>query len=222
MDGEDSGGRTRPGRPRWLPPLTRVTTWFAATVAAAVIGVVVTGLVSGWLPGLTGDDPPVVQTSPDGSPRPSIPVSRLVTSERVGRFNVELEGRVERAIEVFGPPSERRRDGLACVIDWAEPGVKIDFYNLGGLDPCRFGRFCWAEVTGHDWSTSRGLEPSDRTRRMFELYPRARYIREAGLVRRYELEPATAPCGNAEAGLEAWTGGGRVFALRVSFQAGGD
>ena len=36
------------------------------------------------------------------------------------------------------------------------------------------------------------------------------------------LERGTAPCRQAEGGLEAWTGGGRVGQLRVSFQAGGD
>jgi hypothetical protein len=42
-------------------------------------------------------------------------------------------------------------------------------------------------------------------------------------VRRYVIEPATAPCGlDTKGGLEAWTGSDKVFALRVSFLAGGD
>jgi hypothetical protein len=37
------------------------------------------------------------------------------------------------------------------------------------------------------------------------------------------LEPGIAPCGEqAQGGLEAWTGSGRVGALRVTFQATGD
>ncbi len=58
---------------------------------------------------------------------------------------------------------------------------------------------------------------------MLRLYPEAEYVEEPGLVRRYVIEPATAPCGfDSKGGLEAWTGGGRVFALRVTYLAGGD
>jgi hypothetical protein len=191
-----------------------------ATVAAAVIGVLVQGSIGGWLPGFGNAD----GNGDDGGDKsgPRIPQSRLVSSERVGNFNVELRGTARRALKVFGRPSRRTPDGLACVLEWAREGVEIDFYTLGGGDPCVDGRFCWAQVTGSKWATSKGLHPRDRTRRMLALYPKARYIPEQQIVRRYVLEPPTAPCGTAEGGLEAWTASGRVFALRVSFAAGGD
>ena len=60
-------------------------------------------------------------------------------------------------------------------------------------------------------------------RRMLELHPAARRVRESGEIVRYVLDPGVEPCGaDARGGLEAWTNAGRVFALRVSFQAGGD
>ena len=223
MEGEDPHSREDPGRSRWLPHLTRATTWLLATVAATVIGVVVPGLIGGWLPGLGDDDESDVDTDTTTVPRaPQVSRSRLVTSEKVGLFNVELSGNSNGAINVHGQPKRRDRDGLTCVMEWPADGLKMDFYNLGGEDPCVYGSFCWAEITGSEWATSAGLRVDDRTRRMLSLYPRAEYVEEPGVVRRYVLEPATAPCGDAEGGLEAWTATGRVFALRVSFRAGGD
>ncbi len=55
-------------------------------------------------------------------------------------------------------------------------------------------------------------------RRMLELHPTARRVHESGEIVRYVLEPCGA---DARGGLEEWTNAGRVFALRVSFQAGG-
>ena len=54
---------------------------------------------------------------------------------------------------------------------------------------------------------------------MLELHPAARRVHESGEIVRYVLEPCGA---DARGGLEAWTNAGRVFALQVSFQAGGD
>jgi hypothetical protein len=224
VDTEGSGGQKEGGRNRWLPHLTKATTWLLATVAAAVIGVVVPGLLGGWLPGVDGDDDggDQTQTTSTRPSRPSVPRSRLVSSERVGLYNVELDGSAQGAINVFGEPTSREPDDLSCVLKWAREGVEMDFYNLGGEDPCVYGRFCWAHVTGGDWATSKGLAPKDRTRRMLALYPAAKYIPEQEIVRRYVIEPPTAPCGTAKGGLEAWTASGKVFALRVSFAAGGD
>ena len=61
-------------------------------------------------------------------------------------------------------------------------------------------------------------------RRMLEsLYPQARKVEEPGEIVRYVLDRGIELCGpDAQGGLEAWTNVGRVFSLRVSFQAGGD
>jgi hypothetical protein len=191
-------------------------------VAATVIGVVVPGLIGGWFPGLTGDDDGEDTETATTRRPPPVPRARLVTSERIGLYNVELDGSSQGATNVHGQPERRTRDGNACAMEWPADGFTINFYNLGAQDPCVYGRFCWAEVTGEKWATAKGLRAGDRTRRMLQLYPDAEYVEEPGLVRRYIIEPATAPCGPAEGGLEAWTGSGRVFALRVSFLAGGD
>jgi hypothetical protein len=222
VEGEGPHGEQNAGRRRWLPHLTRASTWLLATVAATIIGVVIPALIGGWLPGTTGgDDEPEMETTTTPRPPPVRP-SRLVTSEKVGLYNVELDGSAQGAINVHGQPRRRKPDGDACVMRW-RGGLEIDFYNLGGQDPCIYGRFCWAHITGAEWATSKGLRVGDRTRRMFKLYPDAEYVEEPGLVRRYVIEPATAPCGfDTKGGLEAWTGSGKVFALRVSFLSGGD
>jgi hypothetical protein len=57
---------------------------------------------------------------------------------------------------------------------------------------------------------------------MQTLYPSARRM-SSGALDIYVLEPGTQLCGQyAKGGLEAWTASGRVFALHVSFMAGGD
>jgi hypothetical protein len=226
---EPARGRRRPtircveGRRRWLPHLTRATTWLLATVAAAVIGVVVSGLIGGWFPELTGED-----DDDDGKTRtpttrrvPSVRRSELVSSERIGRYDVALDGSSQGAINVHGQPDSRNRDGDACVMKWRDQALEINFYNLGGQDPCVYGRFCFADITGGKWATAKGLRVGDRDRRMFELYPDAEQVEEPGLVRRYVIEPASAPCGPSQGGLEAFASG-KVVVLRVSFLAGGD
>jgi hypothetical protein len=221
VEAQDPRGPDGAGSKRWLPHLTRATTWLLATVAAAVIGVVIPGLIGGWLPG-AGDDPDQDQVTAEQPQRPPVPRSRLVSSERVGLFNVELDGSAQGAVKVLGAPKRTEPDGNACVAEWPREGVEMHLYDLGGGDPCFDGSFCYAEITGPEWATRKGLKARDRTRRMLALYPDAEYIPEAGLVRRYVLQPPTAPCGPAKGGLEALTASGRVFALRVSFLAGGD
>ena len=54
---------------------------------------------------------------------------------------------------------------------------------------------------------------------MLQFGPPVGRVRESGEIVRYVLEPCGA---DARGGLEAWTNAGRVFALQVSFQAGGD
>jgi hypothetical protein len=222
VEGEGPHDPRDASRRKWIPHLTRATTWFLGTVVAAIIGVLVPGLIGGWLPGMTGDDDDGETETDTTRPPPQVRPARLVTSEKVGLYNVELDGSSQGAINVHGQPRSRKHEDDVCKMNW-RGGLEIDFYNLGGQDPCVYGRFCRAHVTGSEWATSKGLRVGDRTRRMFRLYPEAELVEEPGLVRRYVIEPATSPCGiNAKGGLEAWTGSGKVFALRISFLAGGD
>ena len=54
---------------------------------------------------------------------------------------------------------------------------------------------------------------------MLQFGPPVGRVRESGEIVRYVLDPCGA---DTRGGLEAWTTAGRVFAVRLSFQAGGD
>ncbi len=61
----------------------------------------------------------------------------------MGSFAVKRDGTLRGAIEAFGTPGDKDRAGLACIVRWPRHGLKINFYNLGGHNPCRpaFGFF---------------------------------------------------------------------------------
>jgi hypothetical protein len=218
---EPPAGDANPRR-RWHPHLSRAGKWFAGTVAAAVIGVIVSAYVTDWLPGGDGDEASPSPSASATPSRPAVPDSRLVSAERVGSYLVEADGSAEGATDALGEPTTRNAEGTECTMTW-EGQVIMEFSNFGGADPCLYGRFCTAQVIGRDWSTAEGLQPGMPTRRMLELYPNAEKVDEPGEITRYVLDPGIEPCGlDAEGGLEAWTNVGRVFALRVTFQAGGD
>ena len=204
--------------PRWWLHLGRLGKWLVATVAASVIGVV----VSLALDGDDGNEPitqtPTATATPTASP---VPPERLVSSQFIGRYEVEDDGTVEGATEALGQPTERTPDRTQCTMRWEPLGVTIQFIHLGAGDPCLLGEFCSASISGRDWRTSTGLAAGDPVRRLWDLYPRAREIRDGAIIR-YVLERATSPCGQAEGGLEAWASGGRVSQLHVSFRAAGD
>lgn len=217
-----SGGTGPP--PPWRPHLSRAGTWLLATVAAAVIGVLVPAVLAGWLPGGGDDDPepPPVTPTPTAVVA-SVPESRLVSAERVGFYAVETDGSAQGAADSLGQPTRAEPDGSACTMTWDGDGVIMRFSNFGGADPCLSGSFCSAQISGREWSTAAGLQPGMPVRRMLELHPGAEKVEEPGEIVRYVLEPGIEPCGpDARGGLEAWSNAGRVFALHVTFQAGGD
>jgi len=188
------------------------------TVLTAAIGVLVPLFLTDWF-GPDDDDPP----APRPEPALPFPQSRLVSSERVGLYQVEVDGSSSGATDALGQPEDSERSGTTCTMAWDGEEVLMELSNLGGEDPCVYGRFCSAHITGRDWATTKGLQIGEPVRRMMTLYPRAERVKESGEIIRYVLEPGTAPCGqDAEGGLEAWTSVGKVFALRVSFHAGGD
>ena len=154
---------------------------------------------------------------------PAVPESRLVSARRIGFYSVEVDGSSGGATDALGQPTTTERDATTCTMTWKEQGLIMKFGNFGGADPCLYGSFCTAQVGGRDWSTAKGLQPGMPTRRMLQLYPNAERVEEPGEIVRYVLDPGIELCGrDAEGGLEAWTNVGRVFSLRVSFQAGGD
>ncbi|HEX5467460.1 MAG TPA: hypothetical protein VFW80_00275 [Gaiellaceae bacterium] len=111
---------------------------------------------------------------------------------------------------------------------WRRHGLKMDFYNLGGHNPCKpaYGFFSNARAEGPHWRTNRGLATGDRKRRVRKLYPKAAFPpREPGfwpagwwLVKRRSLFGS----GGTYPGLLAQMRDGRVAVFRVRFPAGGD
>lgn len=203
--------------PRWLPHLSRGATWLLASVAAAVIGVVVPALLSGWLPG--GDDQkPTVTTVA----QPQVSETRLVGPDRIGLWQLEQNPSVVEAAERLGQPDARiREDSRRCRLEWRDDDLLVRVYTLAVADPCFAGNFCDANIAGREWSTAEGLRPGMSARRVAELHPRATRVLDGELTR-YVLDPGTTLCGpNAKGGLEAWAGGRVVSQLYVSLRGGG-
>src|ERR671919_887115 len=75
---------------------------------------------------------------------------------KVGAFAVKTDGSLVGAIRAFGQP-RLRRTGEACRATWAQYGLTMSFYNLGGANPCaqRFGRFSKAIMHGTRWRTDK-------------------------------------------------------------------
>ncbi|HEX2410520.1 MAG TPA: hypothetical protein VHJ39_05090 [Solirubrobacteraceae bacterium] len=210
------------GRRSWLPHFSRAGKWLVATVATATIGVLVPTVLAGWLG--TGDDDDEQAATPTASATAiPFPPSRQVSQEKIGLFNVESDGTPQGAQAAFGPPSESTSERLSCTMRWEADGVEVRFYDLGGGDPCVDGDFCSATISGREWATTKGLQIGESARRVEELYPDAEKIQEPGVVIRWVLEEGVSPCGvDAKGGLEANSGGGRIFSLEVSYAKGGD
>ena len=70
---------------------------------------------------------------------------------KMGSFKVKRDGTLGGAIDAFGEPGSRDRNGEVCTVRWARHGLKIVFYNLGGLNPCKpaNGFFSNARARGH-------------------------------------------------------------------------
>ncbi|HEX9378376.1 MAG TPA: hypothetical protein VF872_02185 [Gaiellaceae bacterium] len=81
---------------------------------------------------------------------------------RMGTFAVKADGSLAGAIRAFGAP-RLRRTGEGCFATWPQYGLVMNFYNLGGKDPCKpkFGRFSKAVAHGSRWRTNKGAP--DRT-----------------------------------------------------------
>jgi hypothetical protein len=146
---------------------------------------------------------------------------------RIGTFAVKADGSLAGAIRAFGT-TRLKRTGEGCLATWPQYGLAMNFYNLGGQNPCqpKFGRFSKATTHGIRWRTDNGLRiglPSTAIRR---YYPRAtfhkgyRFYRPSGwwLITRRQIVggPGFYP------GLLAETARGKVVSFQVRFPAGGD
>ncbi len=147
---------------------------------------------------------------------------------KLGSFAVKRDGTLGGAIEAFGQPKSRTRDGVTCTVRWPQHGLRIGFYNLGGQRPCsrEFGFFSNARAKGPHWETNRGLEIGNRQQRLRSLYPNALfhsgeesvYPPSWWLVTRQSQVGA----GGEYPGLLARTQSRRVVDFQVRFPAGGD
>jgi hypothetical protein len=149
---------------------------------------------------------------------------------KLGAYAVRADGSLRGAISAFGDPTsrERRSGGSACTTSWRRHGLSIDFYNLGGSDPCspEGGRFSRAVMRGDHWVTTKRLRIGDSVRKLRQLYPGARLepgtrgFWPAGywLLRRY----SPIGVGGYYPGLLAEIRNGKVVGFHVRFAAGGD
>ena len=69
---------------------------------------------------------------------------------RMGSFAVKKDGTLRGAVDAFGQPTKKIRNGESCAVRWTQHGLRIFFYNLGGNNPCRgkFGFFSNARAKG--------------------------------------------------------------------------
>jgi hypothetical protein len=147
---------------------------------------------------------------------------------KMGSFAVKQDGKLRGAVDGFGEPSAKVRNGEVCTVRWSQHGLRTVFYNLGGHNPCRgrYGFFSNARAKGPHWKTNRGLAIGDSESRLQNLYPKAKFhSSEPGfwpagwwLVRR-QSQFGT---GGHYPGLLAHIHDGDVQAFYVRYAAGGD
>jgi hypothetical protein len=149
---------------------------------------------------------------------------------RIGGYAVKADGTLAGAIKAFGSPSSKTQPFRSgCNVTWAPYGLTIQFYNLGGADPCapKGGLFSRAVMHGVRWRTGKGLRVGMQAARVRQVYPRA--VWHSGLRGYWPtgwwLVTRGSPFGGGDTrypGLLAETRNGRVVSLQVRFPAGGD
>jgi hypothetical protein len=189
----------------------------AALAAASASGAPAAGRFAG-----TGTVPPAA-VSP---PAPAAPIRTAVAVIRgdvqIGRFRVQRDGTLDGAIRAFGPPTSLERGRYqSCAARWADLGLRINFYNLGGQNPCvrQYGYFSDATMVGRHWQTAKGLRLGDPAHKLYGLYTPRRFTGPwAWLVTRY------LPYGGGSyyPGLSAKIQRGWVVAFRIRHPSGGE
>lgn len=146
-------------------------------------------------------------------------------------FPVKVDGTLGGAIDTFGAPSTLRRGhgyaDVACYASWSGLGLRISFYNLGGLNPCSAegGLFSTATTTGLRWRTAKGLHIRDSATRIGRLYPAAQFHSDRFYGQAWWIVTRRSYIGGGPhdyPGLLARVKNGRVSAFVVNFPAGGD
>ena len=142
----------------------------------------------------------------------------------IGGFKVKRDGTLGGATGVLGRPTSKRLKGHVCHVGWRSFGVRMTFYNLGGQPACSdsTGYFGSATVTGRLWRTSVGLRVGDGVTRLRRLYPSAAYPAGSGFPSGWWLVPRFTQATGRYPGLLARVQRGRVSALEVYYQAGGE
>jgi hypothetical protein len=144
---------------------------------------------------------------------------------KIGSFLVKRDGTLGGAIDAFGRPASRHREGFTCTVRWPRHGLRIGFYNLGGQRPCRraTGYFSNARARGPHWVTGRGLEIGDGLGRLRELYPNAEFHSgESGFPAGWWLIRRSYPATGPYPGLLARISGRHVVAFHVRYPGGGE
>jgi hypothetical protein len=163
---------------------------------------------------------PPARSRPDAGARSTVAVLR--GDVQIGRFLVKRDGTLDGAMRAFGAPSSLRRGRYqTCEARWAELGLRISFYNLGGHDPCerQYGYFSTATMVGRQWQTVRGLRIGDPARKLYSIYAPRRFTGPwAWLITRH-LPYAG---GFNYPGLSAKIQRGWVVAFKVRYPAGGE
>jgi hypothetical protein len=134
----------------------------------------------------------------------------------IGAFPVRRDGTRVGLVRAFGRPTTLRHTVTGCRARWPQLGMRVDLYNLGRGDRCKF--FRKAVLTGRRWQTAKGLRIGDSLARARELFPRAR---RHGVW--MWLIPRFYSVGDRHyAGLAAKLALDRVVAFRVEYPSGGD
>lgn len=100
---------------------------------------------------------------------------RLVIVGASSMAGFPTKGTVAEATKIFGQPSSRLGTYDTCRLTWPGYGIVMQsYYTNGALDPCGpSAKHKSSTVTGHGWSTSKGLAVGDPLSKLRHLYPKA-------------------------------------------------
>lgn len=151
----------------------------------------------------------------------------IQSNVQIGSYKLTVDPTLQGAIEVFGSPTrlgKARADSEICQGRWAEHGLTISFYNLGGQNPCeaQYGNFLRAILTDKRWRTAKNLRIGDTYQKLTRLYhPRHFNGQWAVLLSELRRADCSLPKGCLFPKLEAKVMNGRAVAFRVNYTAGG-
>ncbi len=157
-------------------------------------------------------------------------------AEAIAGFPLQ-EGSLADAVKLFGPPSTYGPTGEVCPAEWDDLGIRIDFANLGGLDPCGVdGRVADVTVQGPEarqagWMTQEGAMVEITEKQLRRRYPdmapapkETVFSQEAPEGRLFTLVHAPSEVGadGVTPVLSARVSAGRVVGFEVQVGAAGE